>query len=241
MRSLRWWFGVAVVCSVGCGGDAGSTKDKVGDKTGTSTGTQDEDDAAGDGDGAGAGAGECSPTTAPVLASYDGELKWTLADLQACQTACPPSGDDATDQACVDASCAPGVELFSACVPVELNACLSATDSPCRAQFGAQYCCAVENCDVDAGVDALRACLEESCATERDAYQACGTADEVFEPCLSQAGAACLVASDAPATDAPAPTAPGSRLQSAAALELQLSPQLVRPMLQRFTGRAFQQ
>jgi hypothetical protein len=233
MRTLKWMLAMAVMCSVGCGGDSGGSTKDDGEKTGTSTGNQDEDESDGDGDDDGAAAGACSAADAPELSPYDGDLQWTLEDLQACQTACPPSNDDATDQACVAANCAPGVELFAACVPVELNACLSEAGSPCREQFAAQYCCAVDKCDVESDTATLAACLEESCAAERTAYQTCGTADEVFEPCLSRAGAACLVPSDAP-TDAPAPINPAPSLRNLQSLELQLSPRLIVPMLHTF-------
>ena len=237
MRMSKWWFCVAAVCALGCGGDGGSDKEKTG-KTGTAGGTEDEqvqDDGADD-DAADEGA--CDPADAPVLSSYEGDLKWTLEDLRACQTACPPSGDPAADQACVTANCPPGVELFSDCVGVEVNACVSDTDSPCREEFAAQYCCAVDKCDVNADTATLKACLEQSCAEERTAYETCGTADDVLDACFSRAGAACLVPSDTPATEEPAPVDPAAAAGSLQSFQLPLSSRVLAPVLNRFVGRA---
>ena len=228
MRGLSWLCGMALICSVGCGAEAGDDNptDDKGEMTGSATGDQDDDDAPSDGNG-----GECSPAAAPVLSSYPGEKVWTFADFQACQAACPPPppGQD-PDPTCIPTQCAPGGDLFSDCVSLELNACLSGGTSPCRAEFGAQYCCVVENCDVESDAETLATCLQDLCEDERAAYSRCGLADEVFNPCATRAVQTCLVDGDSLGTAEPPPEEPGAT-ENLDALRFELSPRALAPML----------
>ena len=191
------WMAVAV----GCGGDSTGKPGSEGEQNdGTAAGNQDEDetdadDSAGDGDAT----GECSPAAAPAVAPYDGEKIWTAADVAACDQTCA----DSTDPQCILTSCAPGGQEFANCVQVEVYACLSGGTSPCRADFGAQYCCGVAKCDLnnEADADKLQACLEADCAPEREAFTEC--ANGQLEQCLTIAGSNCVVEGDTPDEGAP--------------------------------------
>jgi hypothetical protein len=223
-----------MIAAVGCGAEASDTGQKQGsqgeESDGTSKGAQDDDD-----DGADQGQGDelsdCSPAAAPAVGPYDGEKVWTQADFDACNTACPE--DSAPD--CILTDCAPGGDKFAACFQQEVYACLSGGTSPCRAQFGAQYCCGVDKCDLnnEADADKLTACLQSSCGKERDDFNACAGADEVFQPCVTRGLANCLA--DGNAADDPAATDPSSdateNTQSLDALHFELSTRLSSPLL----------
>jgi hypothetical protein len=180
-----------------CGSDGADKSAGDGDGDDVEKDTDDVTQGNGDGDGSDVGSGDealCELASGGGLGPYEGVRTWTQDDFLACREACPNF-----DEACIGTSCAPGFETFGTCVGIEVNACESAPEGPCRAEFEAHICCADEKCDLNDA--AAGECVAEQCAPTRDAYLDCGESGGI-EACIATAVSNCLAA---PAED-PAPT-----------------------------------
>lgn len=129
-----------------------------------------------------------------IAALPEGEPIWSGDELTACTTACPE-----LDTPCLRAEC-PGHEEHLACVADAVDACASAADGPCRAEWTAYVCCGQSQCD-DLGHDddELTACLERACDDRLGAFSECVDAltDEDGEgSCFQRAQDRCLLAPD---------------------------------------------
>lgn len=193
MRRSTLWSVMLAASLAACGSDGGGDDEPAGDGDGTQE--EVDDVAAGDGseDGDGAGQALCELAKGGGLAPYDGARVWSGDDFLACQEACPNF-----DDACVTASCAAGFPAFDTCVAVEVNACMTAQEGPCRSEFEAHLCCADEKCDIDTDPNAVE-CVAAQCPETRQGFLDCGNEGGV-EACIGQAVAQCITA---PPTEMP--------------------------------------